>query len=180
MSQEKIYVPPSPEKSFGEKVYTDVNQLGLFLAFIGAIGGTLTGFGLIIYALYCAFHKPSRTSILQGKVTSVKNCSTSLKSGYSCYNIEIEYTIDDKKQIYKVQGNKENYVLNETVTLYYDPIYKSNISLFKDDCRSSWPIFMFIGFIVIIFSWIVYYVVKRFRFAQTLVTANFGYNLLRG
>ena len=70
-------------------------------------------------------------------------------------------------------------MLDDIVTLYYDPNDITNIDFITDNYNENWVGFLIAGILCIIISWVIYYVVKRYAFAQTLTAFNFGLNVFR-
>lgn len=136
----------------GDRIYGGMASFGVFMAFLGAIIGTLIGIGLIYFG--ASVYNQQYTE-LKAKVLSI-DCDSK-----QCSN-KIKYMKDNKEEIRFVYTSKNRTVSvgNEVSVFVGDD---NSVSL--DNPKTGGIVLICIGLFVILAGWVWYWITKKYEFA---------------
>ena len=171
--------------SVGKDIYEGSAKAGSVIADIQAIFGTIIALILITLGIYLVFFKPpKRTMQIQGKIEAIMNNNNKCDS-YMVYNrnnsqllykclLSISYTIPGQPPATKLitTDSSTPYVVNDNITLYYDPNNIQDIDIYSDDYRTIGWVLFGIGVFIIVFSWIWAWLTHRYKVLGVLQTAS--------
>lgn len=165
-------------KGLGDEIYSGAASFGKIRAIIGTILGTIIGIALIIGGIAAIKHKRIFTRKTIGKSVNsqnppqtipISNCdSTIVKDNnrqYQCHFI-VQYTVENKNytKIFNTNSNT-NYSEQTDIVIYYDPTNPENVSLYEDDYKIVGYIFIGLGILLLLSSWIGLWIVYKYKFA---------------
>lgn len=154
------------QKQLTEQLYDSTADFGVFMALVGLIGASITGFVMICIALYLIFNngthsKQTEAKVIESKCDIYKNSKN--KTHKDCNNT-VKYNINNEEYENIISTNKV-FANNSTVQIVYDP-KNPNDSLIKTGMRRTFAyILIGLAVIIVIAAVIRYYIVKTYKVA---------------
>ena len=182
------YIPSqSSQPTLGDEIYSGAASFGQIKALIGAIIGTIVSIIMIIIGINLSLKKQPIFDSVNATILNV-NCNTlqnrdqngQVSSTTQNCNINVSYNYNGKNQNKYIQytGNQV-YTVNQQVTVYVNKDNDSEIYLSVPNIRSFGFLLIFIGLLILIGSWFVYWLTKRYKFFAAAEGVSGAYNLFR-
>jgi hypothetical protein len=173
------------QPSLGDELYSGAASFGQIKALIGAIIGTIIGIIMIGFGISLSLKKqPSfesvNATILNVNCNTVRNTQNGQNSTTQNCNINVSYNYNGKNQNKYIQytGNQV-YVVNQQITVYVNKDNDSEIYLDIPNSRTLGLLLLFIGLLILIGSWFVYWLSNRYKFFAAAQGVSGAYNLFR-
>lgn len=154
------------QKQLAEKIYDSTADFGVFMALLGLIGASITGFIMICIALYLIFNngthsKQTEAKVIESKCDIYKNSKN--KTHREC-KTTINYNVNSKE--YENIISTDNLLSkNSKVNIVYDPNNPED-SLKKTGMRRTFAyILIGLAIVMIVAAVIRYYIVKTYKVA---------------
>ena len=155
-----------PQQQLSQQIYDSTADFGVFMALLGLIGASITGFIMICIALYLIFNngthsKQTGANVVYSKCDIYKNSKN--KTHKDC-NTTVKYNINNEEYENIISTNKL-FAKNSTVQIVYDP-KNPNDSRIKTGMRRTLAyILIVLAVIIVVAAVIRYYIVKTYKVA---------------
>ena len=163
-------------------IYSGASDFGRFWAIFGAIIATIVGIMFAMFGIYVLVKK-SNLKQADGIVVSSDPPSCGVGQGnppvYSC-NITVSYTVNNMKfqEIIWYSGSKL-YSNGQSISVYYEPSNPKQASLTGPVPHYVGVILIIVGILVVVFSWFIVWITRRYKFASAMVGVGGGISLMK-
>jgi hypothetical protein len=167
----------------GDDLYDGAATFGRFMATVWLVIGTIIGLVLLGISLYLLLTPPKYSEHTTAKVIEAKcdrvSTGDSRGSANNC-NMKIEYTVDDKKivQDHSVFQSSTYYSVGSELKIRYNPDNPEDFTTAVSRKTVGW-ILLAIGLVVMVISWVSWWIVTSFKFASASMGAATAYDMVR-
>jgi hypothetical protein len=164
--------------ALGQSIYDGAASLGIFMAYMSAIIGSIIGVILLIVGIWLLASKQTYSKITSAIIKDA-DCKR-VTEGKSVINdcvLSIEYTIDSKKYEKKINTRDNLYSIGSTIKIRYNPDVPTDTST---SVGRKWIgiILLAIGLLILFGVWIHWYIVTTYKFAAAAQGVGTAYNFV--
>lgn len=166
--------------TIGKEIYDTSASFGKMMALISAVTTTIIGIILISIGIYLLSRKNIYTGKTKGTASNV-NCNEdkfSQPPSILCI-YTVTYKVNDKIYKKKVQTN-HSVAEGEEITIEYDPSNPTNMHAFPSNTKLAGVLMISISTFIIGFSWLWFWITRKYKFAAATQGVSTGVGMLRG
>jgi TM2 domain-containing membrane protein YozV len=164
-----------------DDIYTDSASYGRFVAWIGVILGTLVSIALIIVAIWLMTKKEKHNAEVVAVVEEAKCQQVSSGSGKSYSSrpeclVQFKYNITDIPYKSTINTTDKYYFAGSKIPIRYDPTNPIDVTTMLKH-KTIGIILLCIGIVLLIVSWLTWYITRRFKFAAAASGIGSAFNI---
>tara|TARA_Y100000389_G_scaffold204219_1_gene255647 strand:- start:842 stop:1375 length:534 start_codon:yes stop_codon:yes gene_type:complete len=164
-------------QGLGGAVYDGAAGFGRFMAGLGLVFAVIIGLILVFVGVSQLFAVQKNLTFVQGKVEEITpDCR---QNDEMCKFTAAFGDADGKKHIHPFTVPAQDMPFqDQEIGIYYDPSDMSDVRLGPDKSHRNGTILVSIGFVIMFFGWLNFYIVRRFKFAAAVSGIDSGMDLL--
>lgn len=172
--------------NIGNTIYSGVSTVGRTWALVVAIIVTFISTIFIILGIVLLVKKSKYKNKITGTIIDNVKCIPTYHDNngvqsttFNCLNINVEYYIDNKKYINKINISSNNeHKKNGKIEFYYNPDDPNDINYLSDSYKSLGIILLTIFIIILLIVWINYWLTKKYKFLAATEGITDIYNFI--
>ncbi len=165
-------------------LYSGTAEFGRIMSVVGVIFGIIAGLIMIPLGIYFIVHKTKLTAHTKGTVAGTVQCDEKINNNQIVHDCSFKVNYKVGKNSYTIEtssnDSSRNYKEGDNITIYYDPSFPSDGSLFADNTHLTGIIVLIIGIIIPTISLIWWYFARKSKAVAAAGGIMAGLDLLSG